>query len=432
MVGIPRELPVETTTGLKTPVMEEPPAARVPLVLRLDDGREARLARTLSVGQSSVNDLVIRDDHVSRRHCRIEVGARVIVRDLGSTNGTWVNGLRVQQAELRAGTVLAVGGARMRVAVEGEQESPLLGESVPMRRLRGEIARYGPTGLSLLINGETGTGKELVARAIHEASGRRGRFVAVNCGSIPKELVESELFGHERGAFTGALARRAGLFEEADGGTLFLDEVGELPETLQPRLLRVLETGVVRPVGASRELTVDVRVVAATHVDLPGAVADGRFRRDLYFRLAHGILRVPPLRARGDDIALLAGRFLDELACEHGVSRLSEAALEALKVHRWPGNVRELKNVLRRAAVLGGPTIEPHHLQLDRTPVLDPAREVLRLDGRAYTDLEREIYERALRLHRGNRRRAAQALRIPKSTFCDKVRRYGLEFSDDP
>jgi DNA-binding NtrC family response regulator len=285
----------------------------------------------------------------------------------------------------------------------------------------------------VLICGETGTGKELVARALHQQSGRRGGFVPVNCGSIPRELVESELFGHERGAFTGAAARRHGLFQEADGGTLFLDEIGELPAALQPRLLRVLETGVVRPVGADREVRVDVRVLAATHVDLREAVNVGRFRRDLYYRLAAAVVATPPLRARREDIGPLARRILDE---EPGACRLSEGALRALEAHSWPGNVRELRNVLRRAAALHGSLLQADDLMLCIDPMAneevarygasDDDGDLVRIDGRAYLDIERDVLARTIERHRGNKRAAANALQIPKSTLCDKARRYGL------
>jgi DNA-binding NtrC family response regulator len=287
--------------------------------------------------------------------------------------------------------------------------------------------------LPVLICGETGTGKELVARALHDQSGRRGEFVPVNCGSIPKELVETELFGHERGAFTGAGTRKAGLFQQADGGTLFLDEIGELPDVLQTRLLRALENGVVRPVGATREALVNVRVVAATHVDLEKAVADGRFRRDLYYRLAAAIITTPPLRARRSDIPLLVDRILRDEAGGSGQCRLSAAAMGAVMEHTWPGNVRELKNVLRRATALGGGrVIEPADLKLAPLPPsaqgegLDD-EEQLRLIGQTFEQIEREVLLRTLKRCSGNQRAASEALGIPRSTLNDKLRRYGVE-----
>jgi transcriptional regulator of aromatic amino acid metabolism len=340
----PQELQPSIGTGSRTE--PTPNERRVPrrLVLRLPDGRELPLLKNLTIGQSSRNDVVVRDERVSRRHCVIEWRDGVVrVRDLGSTNGTAVNGLRVSSADLSGGGLITIGRTQLRVAHADEDSPRMIGESAPMRELKLLVRQYAPTKLSLLICGETGTGKELVARAIHEQSGRPGAFIPVNCGSIPRDLVESELFGHERGAFTGAHAPRRGVFQEADGGTLFLDEIGELPLALQPRLLRALETGAVRPVGADRELRVNVRVVAATHVDLQGAVGRGHFRQDLYFRLAAAVIDTPPLRARPSDLRPLAEKFLELEA--PGVC-ISDAALEKLAQHPWPGNVRELRNVL--------------------------------------------------------------------------------------
>ena len=401
------------------------------MVLALPDGTQVRLDRDLRIGQSSKNDVTVRDPRISREHCAIELlGRRVILRDLDSTNGTFVNGTRVSSAELLPGALIALGTTRLHVFEEGaDAEDAILGESQAVKTMKREIAKLAPARLPVLIHGETGSGKELVALALHRLSGRRGGFVPLNCGSIARELVESELFGHERGAFTGAQTRRQGVFEEAHGGTLFLDEVGELPLALQTRLLRVLETGVVRPVGSSREVAVDVRVVAATHVDLKAAVVEGRFRQDLYYRLVSAVIATPPLRARREDVALLARRFLDELSAEGRACRLSDAALAKLLAHDWPGNVRELRNVLRRAAVLGGPVIGPEDLALD----VAPARfdhEVVRID-RPYLEIEKEILRRAIQRARGSRRAAAHALQIPKSTLCDKAKRYGLDYDEE-
>jgi DNA-binding NtrC family response regulator len=416
------------TTGVRTQPLGGAAARGAPLALRLPWGDEVPLDHSFSIGQSRQNHLVLRDEKVSRRHCAIEVGGgRVLVRDLGSTNGTYVNGLRVPAAELSSGALLSLGSTRLPVVVD-DRASPLVGQSPAMRRLRHQIGVLAGKALPVLIHGETGTGKELVARALHDEGGRTGSFVPLNCGSIPRELVESELFGHERGAFTGAAARRAGVFQEADGGTLFLDEIGELPLALQPRLLRVLESGVVRPVGANREIAVSVRVVAATHVDLRQAVAAGRFRQDLYYRLAAAEVTTPPLRGRGEDIRALAARFLDE---EAGSCRLTDPALDALAAHDWPGNVRELKNVLKRATALHGPEIDVADLALGRASAPSAAPdgadlEVVRVAGRPYLEIERDVLAKALLRHGGNRRAAALSLGIPKSTLCDKARRYGL------
>jgi len=369
--------------------------------------------------------VVLLVEKASRVHCVIEaLDGRMTVKDLGSTNGTFVNGVRVLGVtELRSGVVIAAGGARMRVVPE-VKTSTLVGESLAMRRLRKEISMAAPSTMSVLIHGETGTGKELVARALHVESGRRGALVVVNCAAIPADLVESELFGHERGAFTGAQQRRIGYFELADGGTLFLDEIGELPLGLQSKLLRALETGTFRPVGASREVQVDVRVVSATHVDLGKAVTAGRFRADLYYRLVQHTLATPSLRARRDDLGQLVRQFLVEMSTS---ATMSAAAMDLLMAHDWPGNVRELKHVLQRAAVLAeADVIGPDDVRFDRVSQTH-ADDNLLLQGRRYDDLEKEILQRALRRAHGNKRKAAAELGIPKSTLCDKVKRYGLE-----
>ena len=291
------------------------------------------------------------------------------MRDLASTNGTLLNGVRVPTAELRPGLVLTLGTTRLRVAMDTKVDAEIVGESAPMQRMRARDRAAGDRAAcrcSML--GETGTGKELVARALHDQSGRRGAFVPVNCGALPKELIESELFGHERGAFTGADDAAQGVLR---GGrrrhAVPRRDRRAAAELLQTRLLRVLESGVVRPVGATREQAVDVRVVAATHVDLERAVASGRFRHDLYYRLnaARRCAR-RRLRSRRADIPLLVERILrDEAALGHRCRVSRRGAGRAHGAH-WPGNVRELKNVLRRAAALGSSVLEPDDLRARR------------------------------------------------------------------
>jgi DNA-binding NtrC family response regulator len=401
------------------------------MALILPGGQRRALGRALTIGSAAECDVCVGDPCVSRRHCTIEpADGRVVVRDLGSTNGTWVNGVRVAHAELRPGSVLTVGDTRLRVVIDARPDPTIVGESAAMLQLRLHIAQLAAVPLPVLICGETGTGKELVARALHDQSGRRGEFVPVNCGSIPKDLVETELFGHERGAFTGAGNRKPGLFQQADGGTLFLDEIGELPEVLQTRLLRALENGVVRPVGATREALVNVRVVAATHVNLEKAVQEGRFRRDLYYRLAAAVIATPSLRARRSDIPLLVDRILRDEAAGGGRCQLSAAAMAAVMEHPWPGNVRELKNVLKRAAALGGPLLDADDLKL--SPLAPPpaegeAEDVMQLRGQTFEQIEREVLLRTLRRCSGNQRAASEALGIPRSTLNDKLRRYGVE-----
>jgi transcriptional regulator with GAF, ATPase, and Fis domain len=329
----------------------------------------------------------------------------------------------------------------------------IIGDDPTLRAALARVALVAPTATPVLVTGESGTGKELIAHALHELGPNpTGPLVAVNCGALPRELAERELFGHERGAFTGAGARRTGWFEEASGGTLVLDEIGELPLDLQPKLLRVLETGRLRRVGGAGEVGVRVRVVAMTLRDLHGDVSRRCFREDLYYRLAGFCLRLPPLRERRGDIPLLAAQFLREICGEVGERHLDAGALAALSAAVFPGNVRELRNTIRRAAILAGQRgdgrIDVGALELPaasafrlaeeggREPPVGepPARtesaalpeDAIRIGGRSFDDIEREVFAWALRRHAGSRRRAARALAIARSTFCDKVKRYGL------
>jgi len=319
----------------------------------------------------------------------------------------------------------------------------IVGADPGLRNVLARVRLVGPTRTPVLVTGESGTGKELLARALHELGpDPGGPFVTVNCGALPRELAESELFGHERGAFTGAAGRRAGWFEEASGGTLVLDEIGELPTELQPKLLRVLETGRIRRVGGQGESAVRVRVVAMTLRDLRREAHRGGFRLDLYHRLAGFELALPALRRRRGDIAPLVQRFLDELAPELGPRTLDPAALLRLEEHDWPGNVRELRNVVRRAAILSGSRIDVAALELDapgscdlrlaahaadeRAPPPRSDGDLLALPGKSFSELEKEIFGWALRRTSGSRRRAAALLGISRSTFCDRVKRFGV------
>ncbi len=327
------------------------------------DARSVVLSgEALVVGTSPSADLVLRDDTVSARHCALNVvGGEVAIVDLGSRNGTYVGGARVREARGQAGTVVTVGRSTLVVVPVhgGGAESPpgeplpgVAGASIPMRRLADQVRRLARHALPVLIAGESGSGKELVARALHAEGPRKARpFVAINVTAVPRELVESELFGHERGAFTGAHARREGAFADAEGGTLFLDEIGDLPFEAQPKILRALDGYEVRRVGgAGSGRRADVRVVAATHARLEQRVARGEFRRDLYHRLECFVLHVPPLRERRGDLAAIARDLLRQLAADVGPRTLTAGALARLIAHNWPGNVRELRNVLCRAA----------------------------------------------------------------------------------
>jgi len=308
----------------------------------------------------------------------------------------------------------------------------LVGDGEAMQRLRATIEQIAKTRSTVLILGESGTGKELVARAVHDASPRRGkRFVAVNCAAIPAALLESELFGHKRGAFTDAVRDKPGLFEDADGGTLFLDEVGELPLALQAKLLRALQEGEIRRVGDNASIKVDVRLVAATLRDLSEDVAAGRFREDLYYRLNVLPVRIPPLRERSEDIPQLARFFAQRHAARHklGEVELPEPVIETLRRQPWPGNVRELENVIERALVLAdGPAIDMPFLGT----VMNVQHETSATDEdelsikKATRDLEQDLIRRALGVTGGNRTNAAKLLEISHRALLYKMKEYGI------
>jgi len=328
----------------------------------------------------------------------------------------------------------------LRQRIRGE----LVGDSEPMRKLLGQIARVGRTKARVLITGESGTGKELVARAIHDSSERCDRaFVRVNCAAIPRELIESELFGHERGAFTGATNQKKGLFEVADGGTIFLDEIGDMAVGAQAKVLRVLQSGEILRVGGNRVQHVDVRVLAATHQNLPELVAAGEFREDLYFRLNVVPIVVPPLRERTDDIPLLARHFVDRSCADNGTApkRLSPTAEHALLRYDWPGNVRELRNVIERMVILSdgdlGEDDLPDELRNTDTAPTEPTEPLTRLSG---TELPegmtlrdfREAVERAFIRQRlvdlgWNVSRAAESLGIERTHLHKKMRLLGIQ-----
>ncbi len=310
----------------------------------------------------------------------------------------------------------------------------MVGSSEPMQRLHEQIRRVAPSQARVLILGENGTGKELIARALHHRSGRSdGPYVRVNCAAIPRDLFESELFGHERGAFTGATTRRRGKFARADGGTVFLDEIGEIPIELQPKILRVIESGEIEPVGSDDERTVDVRVLAATNRDLDRAVEEGLFREDLYYRLKVVILEAPPLRARLDDLPALTEHFL-KLACAEnalGPKRLAPEGLELLMAHDWPGNVRELGNLVERLVILTpDETIGAFEV---REALPDPRRSIRgKPDGprplrETMTDLEREVVLAALERNRWRMAATARELDLERSHLYKKLKALGIE-----
>ena len=393
----------------------------------------------LQIGSHPLNEVEVRDRTVSRFHCEVFVDreGRAWVKDLGSRNGTRVNGVRVREAELQEGMVLRVGQLELVFTPLAERnELPvapvtsfgtLVGSSVPLRTAFAQLGKAAAKDVTVLLTGESGTGKSEAAELLHEQSGRAAKPLrVVDCAAVPANLLESELFGHERGAFTGAIQRRVGVFEEAEGGTVFLDEVGELPLDLQPKLLRVLEAREVRRLGANRYLPVDVRVVAATNRDLRAEVNVGRFRPDLYFRLAVLTVRLPPLRERPGDIPLIAKQLLGRLTLDEETRRaLAEPAfLSRLQLSPWPGNVRELRNHLERCAALQEalqPASEdPSPQHLDALDVSIPFSEARR---RLLDTFEQGYVRALLDRHDGNVSRAAATAGVDRAHLHRIMRR---------
>jgi DNA-binding NtrC family response regulator len=438
----PRARAEEEATLLRhpAPAAPLPPAAR----LRVRHGGEERVVSLpidgLVVGKAPNADLRLEDPYVSALHLRIEPRAgRWDLVDLDSTNGTFVGGTRVQRAELPVGTTVAIGGTELLLEplAAPPPTRPATFEGMRsgdpgMRQVFELVERVAPSGAPVAVLGETGVGKELVARALHARSERRaGPFIPVNCSAIAESLIEGELFGHEKGAFTGAERLRKGAFEEAHGGTIFLDEVGELPIDLQPKLLRVLELGEVKRVGASRPLQVDVRIVAATHRDLRAAVRAGKFREDLFYRLCVVPVTVPPLRARRGDVRTLAELFLQSTAPRGADLRWTEEALRKLEGYDWPGNVRQLRNVVQRALLFRGEGLAIPAgavvFEDTRAPREEGDHDVLHLKGLTMEEIEREAIRLSLRRHGGRRASVVRELQIAKSTVSKRIGQWGLQ-----
>jgi DNA-binding NtrC family response regulator len=419
----------------------------------------------LRIGKNPDNELVLVDGTVSREHCEITRDQKgYLLRDLGSTNGTLLDGAEIREGYLHPGAVITVGRIELQVRTYAERIEPmaseresfgeLVGADPAMREIFGLLERVSDGEVSLLIGGETGTGKDALARSVHAASRRKsGPFVAVDCGALVSSLIESELFGHEKGAFTGASSRRQGAFELAQRGTLFLDEIGELPLDLQPKLLRALETRRIRRVGGSAEVPVDLRVIAASNRNLQLEVERGKFRQDLYFRLAVVPLFVPPLRQRRGDVALLARHLLARIAKEQDPSAppllLSDAALAELRAHDWPGNVRELRNVLERAALfargsgrheiafaplgagLVAPAPAPSTIAGQAPPAppaeFDAALSYRETRSRWEADFERRYAAWLLERHAGNVSAAARAAGMDRKYLYKLAVKHGLK-----
>jgi two-component system, NtrC family, response regulator AtoC len=424
-------------------------------VLDLIEGSE------VLIGRSRDAAVFLDDTKASRRHARVwRHGNALYVQDLGSRNGTRVNDtvLHSQERRLGAGDVIRVGECEAVVAITTlestlgvEETAPAVGKDrlaagahdaaaifvvadVAMNRVFAVARRLALVDTTVLILGETGVGKEVLAREIHARSTRnRAPFVRVNCPSLPENLLESELFGYERGAFTGAVRNKIGFFEAAQGGTLLLDEIGDFPLHLQVKLLAVLENHCVLRLGGTREIPIDVRVVCATHRDLQAEVAAERFREDLFYRINPFTLRIPPLRERPAEVLLLAGLFARQCAQRMAIAVpvISPEAASALVAYRWPGNVRELRNSVEHAIVLqDSGVIGPEHLPetvrfASESPSAEPINPKVPMRDRV-SDLERSVIEKALAAEGGNQTRAAQKLGISRRALIYKIQKYGL------
>jgi DNA-binding NtrC family response regulator len=381
------------------------------------------LGENIVLGASPDCTVVVDDPTVSGRHVVVcAQGAGILVEDLGSKNGVFVGGARVEKASLRGSHAQFVIG-RTTISIEPADDTltfravpalpGLIGSSGPMRRLAEEVRRVAVLAAPVVLLGESGTGKDVVARAIHTLSERRGRYVALNAGALGEALADSELFGHCRGAFTGAVQARSGAFEQADRGTLFLDEVADLVPAIQVKLLRTIEDGEVRQLGGASPIKVRTRLITATWAPLEQRIEEGRFRADLYHRISTFVLRVPPLRQRKSDIPALARALLTARAEELGERHLSAAALERLSTYNFPGNVRELFSIVYRAAALGNNREVSVGDVEAALPLVSPSHaKTTRLDARQLLDV-----------HGGNVSAAARSARVARSTFRSWLRR---------
>jgi DNA-binding NtrC family response regulator len=410
-----------------------------------DRGEQVALTnKPVTFGSAPACDLVLTDKTVSRRHAMALLeGNEVLVRDLGSTNGSFIQGSRFKEITVGFGAEIKLGRTVIKFLPEEEVVEPveteadsfgqLVGRDVKMRRMFALLQDISPNDATVLIEGETGTGKELIAEEIHNHSKRgNGPFVVFDCGAVPRELIESALFGHVKGSFTGAVADRKGAFAEANGGTIFLDEIGELPIDMQPALLRALDKRSVRKVGANVYEKVDVRVVAATNRDLREEVAKKAFREDLYYRLAVIRVHLPPLRERGHDINLLVDHFIKAFSAGRKLTITGED-MQRLKAYSWPGNVRELRNVIERACVLS----KGESLNLDDVLGGEGAAQPslgIRTDlpfkeakGQLVELFEREYIVDLMKRHKMNLSAAAREAQIDRKHLRELIRKYGLD-----
>ena len=422
---------------------------------------------SVTIGAMEENDLVVSDETVSRYHCKIvQEENAYLLQDLGSTNGTFINRVRIKEAYLKPGCTVGLGNFELKfhsadekveiVPSKKEKLGTMVGRHVKMRELYAILEKIAPTATTVVIEGETGTGKEVVAQTIHQLSTRAtGPFMVVDCGAVPENLIESELFGHEKGSFTGAIMTRQGLFEMAHGGTLFLDELGELPLDLQPKLLRALEQREIRRVGSNKPIKVDVRIIAATNRNHEDEVRAGRFRQDLFYRLSVVRVFLPPLRDRVEDIPLLVKHFLNSAHYNkrpdggHKITGISRATGDLLAAYKWPGNVRELVNTIERAVSFAdGEIIEPRDLPETVRGEAEPPRSArsqsapstsgTEVDAtfkdakeRWVSSFERDYLANLLKKNKGNISHAAREADIDRKYFRKLMRKYEIDGGSD-
>ncbi|MFH1017090.1 MAG: sigma 54-interacting transcriptional regulator [Pseudomonadota bacterium] len=411
---------------------------------------------TITIGMAEGSDLKLSDETVSRNHAEIIKSKEgYLIRDLGSTNGTFVGGLKVKEAFLATGSIIKIGKTRIKFTPQDEQLEiypskktqfgSIVGRSLEMRKVFGILEKVAPTNVTVVVGGETGTGKELVAKAIHQHSRRaRGPFIVFDCGAVAENLIESELFGHERGSFTGATTTRQGAFELADGGSIFLDEIGDLSLELQPKLLRALESGEVKRVGADRPRKVDVRVIAATNRKLKDEVGKGRFREDLYFRVSVVQVYLPALRKRPEDIPALVKHFIEQARKDPQattqIEGITDEAMRLLCEYQWPGNVRELKNAIDRGiSFCDGHMIDvqflPDYIQ-ERSivtkshPSMDGALPFKEAKEKWVESFERDYLVECLRKNNMNISKAAKQAGIDRKSVQRLLKKYGLNVKD--
>lgn len=386
----------------------------------------------LTIGRELSNHIVLEDTFTSSRHARIERKPNgFTLRDMRSRNGTFINGARIIEAQLTDGDRVRIGQTDLTFNCrKPDDQQPILmsSKNAAWKAQLEKLPNIASAPFPVLLTGPSGTGKDLLAQHIHRLSARKnGPFVSVNCSALSESLVESELFGHVRGSYTGATGDRKGAFEAARGGTLFLDEIGDLPLSLQPKLLRALENNQIRPVGSDKSVETDVRIVTATHHDLKRLVCEEKFRADLYYRLHVIQVQAPSLHDRPEDFEDLFYSFAKTLRV-----RFSHAAIQKLKKHSWPGNIRELKNCLARAkAFWGNREVEDGDIDLllDVMPTYGPASEAegFKAGRSIIKEIEYEMIKSRLIANRGNQRKTAIDLGMPKSTLHDRIRVYGID-----